>query len=53
MIRPLDAAGQYTIYPLTLLVPAGLSPAIEAMPLLGNLFISRFLIAGIIVWLMV
>ena len=41
------------IYPLTLLVPAGLSPAIEAMPLLGNLFISRFLVAAIIVWLMV
>jgi antibiotic biosynthesis monooxygenase (ABM) superfamily enzyme len=34
-------------------IPAGLSPAIEVMPLLGNLFISRFLVAGIIVWLMV
>ena len=41
------------IYPLTLLVPAGLSPAIEAIPVLGNLLISRFLVAGIIVWLMV
>ena len=35
------------------MIPAGLSPAIEAIPLLGNLFISRFLVAGIIVWLMV
>ena len=26
---------------------------IDAVPLLGNLFISRFLVAGIIVWLMV
>jgi len=41
------------IYPLTLLVPAGLAPAIEAWPLLGNLLISRFLVAGVIVWLMV
>ena len=41
------------IYPLTLLVPAGLAPLIDAVPLLGNLFISRFLVAGIIVWLMV
>ncbi len=41
------------IYPLTLLVPAGLAPLVEAVPVLGNLFISRFLVAGIIVWLMV
>lgn len=41
------------IYPLTLLVPAGLSPLVEAVPVLGNLFISRFLVAGLIVWLMV
>lgn len=41
------------IYPLTLLVPAGLVPLFEAVPLLDNLFISRFLVAGIIVWLMV
>lgn len=41
------------IYPLTLLVPAGMAPLFEAVPLLGNLFISRFLVAGVIVWLMV
>jgi hypothetical protein len=34
-------------------VPAGLAPVFDAVPLLGNLFISRFLIAGVIVWLMV
>lgn len=41
------------IYPLTRVIPAGGSPAIEAMPPPGNLFISRFLIACIIVWLLV
>ncbi|MBX3666624.1 MAG: antibiotic biosynthesis monooxygenase [Burkholderiales bacterium] len=41
------------IYPLTLLVPAGLAPLFEAVPLLDNLFISRLLVAGVIVWLMV
>jgi antibiotic biosynthesis monooxygenase (ABM) superfamily enzyme len=41
------------IYPLTLAVPAGLAPVINAVLLLGNLFISRFLVAGVIVWLMV
>lgn len=41
------------IYPLTLVVPAGLAPFFDALPLLGSLFISRLLIAGVIVWLMV
>lgn len=41
------------IYPLTLLVPATLIPLFEAVPLLENLFLSRLLVAAIIVWLMV
>jgi antibiotic biosynthesis monooxygenase (ABM) superfamily enzyme len=41
------------IYPLTLLVPAVLSPLFSAFPALDHILLSRLLIAAIIVWLMV
>ncbi len=41
------------IYPLTLLVPAVLSPLFSAFPALDHILLSRLLIAAIIAWLMV
>lgn len=40
------------IYPLTLIVPEILSPLFEAVPILENLFISKFIVAVIVVGIM-